>query len=312
MLEVVFTESAGGGLKLAQTIRKDCQMDGPNAVVFQSDDGKTPSQEEIDRYLASMQAEWARAKPLGGKPEDVFCFALGLSVGDISGDVLGPERQAYLQSMICIDDPAFDHVEQEIFDNCRRTLPVFLERARAGEPARIWYSDTPDEICGLYWLMTLLDDTMDIRIVKMPEYEEREDGTIVSHDGWGEIIPGDWHQYVPLEKTVTPNVRRMFANYWTYLLVPQNTLLRAVLNGQLTSAEADLYDGFIHRELDRRGSEFREANLIGDVLGRYQLGISDWWIHSRIQSMVDDGLLEVVEPCGKGNPVYHRTLRKRN
>lgn len=308
MLEVVFTESAGGGLLQAQTIKKGCPMDGPTAVFGK---GQAASQEELERLITRMQSEWDRAKPLGGRREDVFCFALELSMGDLSVDLFGPERQDFLNRMIAIDDPAFDHVAQERLERCRADLPRFLDRARSGEPVRVWYSNTPDEMCGFYWLTSLLPDDTDIWAVKLPDYEQMQGDIIVRHTGWGEIVPGDWHRYVPMEEKITPSVHRMLRGLWMELL-GENAPLRAILNGRLISAGEDLYDCIILRELEKLPEEFHEAILIGNILSSSQMGISDWLIHSRIQRLADTGALEIVRPHQKGDPVYHRILRKTN
>ena len=36
------------------------------------------------------------------------------------------------------------------------------------------------------------------------------------------------------------------------------------------------------------------AIVIGNVLGKYQLGISDVWISNRIDKMLEDGVLEII------------------
>lgn len=309
MLEVVFTESAGGSLLQAQTIKESRSPDGPTAVFYSAFDSQAASQEELDHMMDRLRDEWDRAKPLGGRQEDVFCFALDLSIGDLSVDLFGPERQAFLNRMIAIDDPAFANIGKERLDRYRAELPRFLERVRAGEPVRVWYSDTPDEMCGFYWLMTLLTDEIDIRAVKLPDHEQVDANTLIHHVGWGEIPPGDWHRYLPLEAPVTPSFRRMLRGRWKEL-VQENAPLRAILNGQLISAGEDLYDCVILRELDKMPEQFHEAVLIGNILGRSQMGISDWLIHSRIQRLVDAGKLQILRPHQKGDPVYHRILTK--
>ena len=61
-------------------------------------------------------------------------------------------------------------------------------------------------------------------------------------------------------------------------LQQENAPLRIYLNGKLQSASENIYDSFILREVDEQADEFSEANLIGNVLGKNQLGIGDAWI----------------------------------
>ena len=51
--------------------------------------------------------------------------------------------------------------------------------------------------------------------------------------------------------------------------------------------------------------------VIGNVLGKYQLGISDVWISNRIDKMLEDGVLEIIQDAPKGETNYRRILRKR-
>ncbi|MEG2013991.1 MAG: DUF3658 domain-containing protein, partial [Anaerovoracaceae bacterium] len=93
-------------------------------------------------------------------------------------------------------------------------------------------------------------------------------------------------------------------------LQAENAPLRAVLNGKLVSVSENMYDSFILREIEVEDDEFQEANLIGRVLGKYQLGIGDAWIAGRIEKMIGDGNLAVVSASAKDSPSYHRKLKK--
>ena len=55
-----------------------------------------------------------------------------------------------------------------------------------------------------------------------------------------------------------------------------------MLNGKLQSVSEDIYDSFILREIAEQPEQFKMAIVIGNVLGKYQLGISDVWISKRL------------------------------
>jgi len=61
----------------------------------------------------------------------------------------------------------------------------------------------------------------------------------------------------------------------------------------------DFYDPFIRAHIP--DGTFRVAQLIGEVIGRHQLGIGDWWIAKRIQAMENRGELITVS---KGDRFY--------
>ena len=55
----------------------------------------------------------------------------------------------------------------------------------------------------------------------------------------------------------------------------------------------DFYDYLIYKSLSKRA--MKEIRLIGDILGQYRLGISDWWYASRIDKMIKDNKIKIVE-----------------
>lgn len=118
--------------------------------------------------------------------------------------------------------------------------------------------------------------------VELPQWRLLEGGVVQRCHSWGELPPGDWAQ------------RRQ-----------ENAPLRAVLSGRLVSVSAEFYDPLIRAQIP--DGPFRVANLIGDVLGRYQLGIGDWWIAERIQAMEAKGELCAV---AEANEFYRRQLRR--
>ncbi|MFR4475130.1 MAG: DUF3658 domain-containing protein, partial [Blautia wexlerae] len=105
------------------------------------------------------------------------------------------------------------------------------------------------------------------------------------------------------------NLLRSLASHWVELQ-QENATLRAVLNGKLVSAPECLYDTFILRELEKQENEFNEARLVGQVLGKYRLGIGDAWIALRIEQFIKDGLLIPITVPEPGTPIYHRILQK--
>lgn len=267
MIEVTFTESAGGGLMCA----RQC------APVFTD--------------------------------SVVYCVPLGLSMGDISTDVCGPERRAFLQSLICTNNADFAYVAEEELSGARKSLEQIIRAAVNGEPIRLWYSDIPDEMCGFYHILSILPAGSHIRTVKLPEYTE-EGNTISIHSGWGGILPRKFADFLKYDEKLSENAHRMYRSRWKQL-VQENAPLRAVVNGSVISAGEELYDFYILRELDAREDVFHEAYLIGDILGKYQLGISDWLIHRRIRHYEAQGLLEPVDQAPDDGPGYRRYLRKR-
>ena len=90
----------------------------------------------------------------------------------------------------------------------------------------------------------------------------------------------------------------------------KRTVLRAVINGRLFSVPEDFYDHFIRSEIENQNDEFQEGQLIGRILGKYQLGISDGWLAMRIEKMIENGKLQIITNAPSDCPAYHRVIRK--
>lgn len=319
MIDIVFGESAGGSLKIAQSYGKGKYVGGCTGVIIQHSDGRKPTKEEVN--AAQQEAEqkereaWEAAVPLGGNPSDVYCFSLGLSMGDISEGALCPQRQEVLENLFDIYAEGHQAVS-EMFQRAREDFKAVCGRMAAGEDVRIWYSSQPDELCGLFWFMAQTEPLAlfrkqiygQIHVVALPSWQN-DQGSVVRRTSWGEVSPAEWHQHLSLQKQVPQAFCTGCASHWRQLQT-ENAPLRAVINSQLVSVPETFYDDFILREISLEEEEFLEAKVVGQVLGKYQLGIGDMWVASRIQKMVEEGSLKVITPPAKGDPQYHRTLKK--
>lgn len=168
-------------------------------------------------------------------------------------------------------------------------------------------------MCGLYWLMEQLRpiglETLDVTLVHLPWWEKRTDHGITRYTGWGEVEPYRFGRMALQGKRLPADVLRVLANHWKKLQ-QENMPLRAVLNGNLVSAPETLYDTFILRELEIQTDEFHEAQLIGQILGKYPLGMGDGWIALRMERFIQDGRLTPITTPGPDDPGYYRILRK--
>lgn len=318
MLEVVFNDSVAGAMLMA--VGHQHSVGGATAVIFANEDGEQDaafSQAEIEKFqreaVERERQGWENAVPFEGKREDIINLPLAMSVGHISQTGIGTEREEAISLLTGTFPDIASQVVEEILDTARKSYDVLLKQVQNGEPIRVWASREPDTMCGLYWLMEQLRpigfETLDVMLVELPEWEKRPDGCIVQYTGWGEMEPYRFGEMALLGKKLPVNLLRSLANRWLELQ-QENATLRAVLNGKLVSAPESLYDTFILRELEKQENEFNEARLVGQVLGKYQLGIGDAWIALRIEQFIKDGLLIPITAPEPDAPIYHRILQK--
>ena len=318
MLEIVFSESACGALKLAQHYGEGKYRGGAIGVIARNEDGSTPSEEELGRLRHEAEGRerraWERAVPLGGQREDVFCFGLALSVGDVAPEAFWENRRAALSGLWGRWDEGY---RCETLGRALQTAQAALETVRkrlsAGEPMRIWHSAQQDEACGLRWLLAALAPWRgargDVLLVELPAYcEDAEDACLRSFRDWGDVNIEYWGRFAKRQRAVSPRLCAALANEWR-AVEAENAPLRALVGGRLRSLPEDAYDLSIRRALAEAPREFREGRLIGDILGRYALDVSDGWLAMRLEAMVQSGELAVVQEAGADRP-YSRVLRR--
>lgn len=320
MLEIVFDDSAAAGLKLAQHYGKDKHLvAGAVSVIYAADGTDAPPPARAELAAAQRRAEEQerrrreRAVPLGGDPANVLGFSLELSSGPLDGGFDSDARLDYLTEIFCPPGDAESrgrmaaHLKQ-----ARKNLDRLLPAAKSGEPLRIWTDLSPEYACGLCWLMAQLQRTgadCPVTVIPLPLLEAGQDGTAVQYRGWGEVSPGEWHRFLPLERPLAPMARHVLAKTWRRL-EQENAPLRAVVNGQLVSVREDSYDGFLLTALDGMGEFFRESELLGRMLAQYPRASGGAeYLHRRVDALLSAGLLEQLVPEEPGRP-WSRVLRR--
>ena len=98
MVQVVFSESAAGSLKMALSL--DGCIGGATAVAFLGGE-PSPAERLAAQRRAEEQERRARAAavPMEGSPADVLAFPLALSVGPLEEDAPGPRRLEALTTL---------------------------------------------------------------------------------------------------------------------------------------------------------------------------------------------------------------------
>lgn len=291
MLELCFDNSTQGTLRVAQHCGPGHVIGRGTAVVYVGEGHVSWLQRRraLRRFRREAEEREKHAVPLGGSPENVLCLSLGLDRGDIRSPLAAEcPRKELLRGWY---EEHIEALERDWRDTL--TTAARLRALPAGETVRIWANDRePHAACGLLFAAELLRDTeAEVRMVFLPPWREREDGTVVQYKGWGEVHPEEFGHFLPLEQSLSPIALRMLAGRWQELK-EENAPLRAVVNGEVRSVEETFYDGLIRRHLP--DGETTVGRLIGEVLGRERPGIGDSWLAERICWMLESGELRMV------------------
>jgi len=293
MLEVVFSDSEKGSIKAAKNYNAKTMLGGAIGYI-----GKKPTKAELEKHF--------EGQAVGGNSQDVVNIGFLLDIGDISGEIDGEERQNIFQKVWGRYD--FDYKEKEqFFQNQRKDMEKLLSAAKEGIPIRIWKSNAPYSTCGFHFVCHLLRNIdCNISVVSLPEYNPISENEVVEHSHWGEVNAGKFYQFLSLEKQLTKIEKRIISDHW-HDLVEENAPLRAIVNGKLISVPENFYDFIIMNNLP--DNDFSMARFIGKLLGEYMLGISDSWYALRIEKMIEENKLNVVENYDSSHP-YGKVLRK--
>ncbi|MDF2513775.1 MAG: hypothetical protein K0S04_3641 [Herbinix sp.] len=296
MIEVMFGESEGGAMKVAKNYHKPNFNNGAIAWI-----GRKPSKEEFDKMFDG--------EAVGGNSSEVVCLPFILDIGDISIPIDSEYRKNLILDLYTISGFGDDNTRKSLEDAWNKYLKE-IERlkhyASQREDLRLWYSNAPYSLCGFYYVCNLLKDyDCKISAVKLPRYIQLSDNEIQFYSSWGEIDAGKFFRFLPREKALTTCEIRSFASSWMDSQ-EDKSILRAVVNGKVIGVPEDFYDHVIRKELPE--GEFTMGRLIGNILGKYPLGIGDWWYAKRIIRMIELGELVIVQ---KQKEIYSQILKRQ-
>ena len=293
VFEVVFSDSEKGSMKVAKNYNAKNMLEGVVCYI-----GKKPTKAELEKRF--------EGKAVGGSSQDVVNIGFMLDIGDISGEIDGSGRWNVFSNVW--RRFGFSSKEQEqFFQDQRKDLDKLLHAAENGIPIRIWKSDAPYSTCGFYFVCYILRNVdCNISVISLPEYYPISENEIVEYSHWGEVEAGKFYRFLPFEKQLTKMEKIAASDYWRDLIA-ENAPLRAIINGKLTSVPENFYDFIITKNLP--DYDFLMAWLIGKLLGEYRIGVSDSWYAIRIDKMIEENKLMVVENRDPSHP-YGIVLRK--
>jgi hypothetical protein len=294
MLEVVFSDSEKGSMKAAKNYDMKNMLSGTVGYI-----GKKPKKAELKKLF--------EGKAIGGSSSEVVNIGFNLDIGDISGEIDGKERKNVFRKLW--GRYSFDDSEAEnFFERQRQDLIKLKNAASNGKTIRIWKSNAPYSTCGFYYVCYILKDIdCDIRVVELPEYKIISEKETVYYSNWGEVSAGKFYEFLPLEIKLSLLDKKVISDLWR-TLIQENSPLRTNLNGRLISVPENFYDSIITNNIP--DSEFIMARFIGKLIGDHRIGVGDSWYALRIEKMIKDKLIILVEDKDKSHP-YAKVLRRK-
>ena len=248
----------------------------------------------------AMKLALASSKKLGS---DVICLGMMLNIGNIKIPLSDKYRGNLLFKMLYQEQWGEDKEMQNELKNLGthyldelRRLKEYLKK---GESVRVWYSDSPYALCGIYWLCNALSRVKrDIYAVKLPDFEP--------YVSWAEVDPDKFEEHLSFQRKLSTIEIQRFAIEWQRLR-EENAPLRAMINGTVISVPSNFYDFLIWDHL--ANAPKKEAVLIGEILRSNRIGVKDWWIASRIEHYIHLGRIKIIKDSDQK---YARTLQRNH
>lgn len=156
-------------------------------------------------------------------------------------------------------------------------------------PLRIWWTDVPNDVIGLWWLADLCaKQKLAIQQVHVPTiFPHPTQSALYKITNLGELDP-DWlDALAQTATTLTVRDLTAFSFGWQNLHSASNEV-RILLNTELLSVPETYFDPLILAAVKTPPKTFAEhVKAIGHLIGEYQISLPDWWWHYRLQQLFD-------------------------
>lgn len=287
MIDIVFSDSAAGGLTAASSknsICNDCFMEEISLLV-----NNVPIKSlEKSELVIPLIFQWDigyldQAEDSDYRMKIPACLYYGHHVR------LHPEDE---------------HELMRDGENNLKALQSVKELAEKGKSFRIWYSNAAMELAGFYYICHVLKDyNVEVHTVELPLYYEIG-GKCRQIASWGMAYGYEFGYLIETEKKLTSENLKYFALLWEDL-VEENAPLRAVVAGKLISVPEDFYDSLVI-------SYFKEETIKENVWISYImslcLGIDCGYVEQRIWAMGEKGVIELLHD---GENINERVWKRK-
>ncbi len=167
-----------------------------------------------------------------------------------------------------------------------------LNVAKREKTLRIWYANNASDKCGLYHLIDALQE-VDCKIfaVQMPSDIGYRDSDW--EKSWGEAEPEHFYTCLPLARELKSDERDAMSRKWQQLVI-ENSLLRIIEDGEVKSVPVDSLDNIILSNAPD-DLDFKAGNMVGCTLGCSAHYFSVAFVEWRVEEMIKNGILSVIE-----------------
>ena len=240
--------------------------------------------------------------------DNLYKLQMEAEIGDISEIPFGEKRKQDFANRYGTKERAY---REQRFNNVSKKISEIELKAKQGEKIRIWYSEQSSEMCAFCYFLCLLDmweiENKNIFFIKLPGYILFENGEYEKHPSTGSYEPELLIKSLKLQQQLSFSYKSFHINQWKRAQC-ENTGMRTVLSGEIISVYEDFYDQIILTEIEKSADIIKETDLLAPSLTKTNTNVK--FIISRIDNLIRDGILEVVEEQ-RDVPYFSRTFKKK-
>ncbi len=218
------------------------------------------------------------------------CLFLPLHLGNLRKGVFSEARLNQVHSMMKDDwRDGLPYTKREQKKAVARLKDV-KRRMEKGEKIRIWYSDSAEDLCALYYLISELNGISgEITCVHK---NSRKVSYSCKTARFGALNYTDLLYYLPAERPIEESERHWIEKAWKDLC-SQEWNLRANVNGELVGVPESFYDSGI-RAFIPRSVGFKSSRIIGDYLASIPSGLDPDIVEWRLSVILHSSEFETV------------------
>ena len=160
------------------------------------------------------------------------------------------------------------------------------------EEIYIWYGENGMEMCGLFYILSLLQNNINnIYTINISEEIHSNNNTIIKHSRVEEISPKQLKWFNDEKKKLEVIMRNQYINSWLKFKL-LNTNLRIIIDKEVVSVQEDYFDEMIiYHTKDIFTSCF---NTVGNVINNSENYISDAFICWRIIELIQNNKIAFI------------------
>ena len=235
------------------------------------------------------------------KEEVTFSYR-ALELGAIHPDFFESARKDWIDKSFSI---CSKRERKKIWEQEKERVAKIIEAARSEKELRIWYATSPCSICGYYKTVDMLQ-VIDCRIYVVEMPDSVGDRKPPYQDSWGAVCPEQMAGCLSYQRELSQDERKEISQKWK-ALEQDDSGLRLNIDGTVKNVPENYLDDEI-LSYAPTDNPFRLGFLVGNVLGKSIHAVSDFFIASRVEALINSGKIIVVERAKKTRDYYYKTI----